>query len=125
HPIVITPKIVDAYENPINIIITGTTPPKIGTTIVNVDNTITYTPKTDTTGTDEFDYTAVITHPDNTETTQTGQVKITVTDKNPSQESIEMGELKAFPGAEGFGMNATGGRGGKIVEVTTTKFSGP
>lgn len=32
--------------------------------------------------------------------------------------------LKAFPTAEGFGKNATGGRGGKVVIVTNTDDSG-
>jgi len=28
------------------------------------------------------------------------------------------GQLPAFPEAEGFGRNATGGRGGRVIEVT-------
>lgn len=33
--------------------------------------------------------------------------------------------LPAFPGAEGFGAGATGGRGGQVIYVTTTAASGP
>lgn len=34
-------------------------------------------------------------------------------------------QTPAFPGAEGFGASATGGRGGRVIVVTTTAASGP
>lgn len=37
----------------------------------------------------------------------------------------EDGPVLAFPGAEGFGAQATGGRGGRVIKVTTLAASGP
>ena len=37
----------------------------------------------------------------------------------------ESTEIVAFPGAEGFGAHATGGRGGVVCEVTNLEDSGP
>lgn len=38
---------------------------------------------------------------------------------------ISEAQAPAFPGAEGFGAGATGGRGGRVIVVTTTAASGP
>lgn len=35
------------------------------------------------------------------------------------------GEVRAFPGAEGFGAMVSGGRGGRVVKVTTLEATGP
>lgn len=42
------------------------------------------------------------------------------TGKGPAEE-----EAYAFPGAEGFGRTATGGRGGKVIKVTNLDDTGP
>jgi hypothetical protein len=125
NPIVIAPLSNDNFKEPEKVVITQVTPPTMGSAVVNEDNTITYTPNTDETGTDEFDYSTSVTNPDKTVTEETGSVTVTVTDKTPtSEEPVEMGGLMAFPGAEGFGKNATGGRGGIVVEVTNLNDSG-
>lgn len=38
---------------------------------------------------------------------------------------IEAGQLPAFPGAEGFGAVAKGGRGGRVIKVTNLRADGP
>ncbi|MGH8017864.1 MAG: hypothetical protein ACREIA_06160 [Opitutaceae bacterium] len=46
-----------------------------------------------------------------------------IVSRRPRQ--VPAGFLPAFPGAEGMGAMATGGRGGRVVYVTTTAPDGP
>ncbi|MCA9840278.1 MAG: hypothetical protein KC422_25430 [Trueperaceae bacterium] len=50
---------------------------------------------------------------------KTKDVTVKVQTSNPT------GQLAAFPGAEGFGASATGGRGGKVIYVTNLNADGP
>ncbi|MCM4167349.1 hypothetical protein KCTC52924_02932 [Arenibacter antarcticus] len=133
EPVIIEPLKNDTFKEESEVTITEVSVPSKGTAVINGDNTITYTPNTDNTSEvnpetetpkeDTFTYTTSVTNPDNTVTEETGTVK--VTDKTTtSTEPTDMGELKAFPGAEGFGKNTTGGRGGKVIYVTNLKASG-
>ena len=39
--------------------------------------------------------------------------------------SADGAELPVFPGAEGFGSEAIGGRGGKVIKITNLNSNGP
>lgn len=100
--------------------------PAEGTLTINADNTLTYTPAPDSANkagnngivSDNFTYTLEARKGGNTGK-KTASVVV-----NTQYGDTDMGALKAFPGAEGFGRNATGGRGGIVYRVTNLNNSG-
>lgn len=117
----------DTYSDKNTATVTQITTPAKGTVVINNDNTVTYTPNADATGSDTFTYTAQVENTEKTaSTTNEGTVTITIdgTSTTPPT-NLDLGGLAAFPGAVGFGKNATGGRGGSVIQVTNLNDSGP
>ena len=83
-----------------------------------IDDTVVYTPNAGFSGNDSFDYT--ICDATNPENCDTATVTITI---NPIEDDFAT-QLKAFPSAEGYGKNATGGRGGTVIKVTNLNADG-
>ena len=114
----------DSFESDSQVTIVSTSTPTNGEVTINENNTLTYTPQTTaptpeesiTPEEDTFTYEAEVTTAENEVLRQEATVVVTTS---------EMGALKAFPSAEGFGQHATGGRGGSVIEVTSLNDSGP
>lgn len=78
NSIVITPLGKNGSDNLENLIITSVSTPSIGSTVINEDNTITYTPNNNKIGNDGFEYTARIINFDTITSKEIGSITIKI-----------------------------------------------
>ncbi|MFC4097898.1 Ig-like domain-containing protein [Euzebyella saccharophila] len=131
----------DIINDENNVKIITTTQPENGSVEINSDNTLTYSPNNEVESSQNVSSTADILEAENQSTTEenieedTFTYTVETTDENgqsttkEGKVTIEFNkyhhELKAFPDAQGFGKFASGGRGGRIIEVTNLNNNGP
>ncbi|WP_419211087.1 Ig-like domain-containing protein [Maribacter sp. X9] len=115
----------DNFGSNTKVSIVETSTPDNGTVTINGDNTLTYVPNQEATGTsqettteeDTFTYTTeVVDTTTETTTKEEATVTVTVSDDGP---------VKAFPTAFGGGSEATGGRGKVLAIINTLDRNAP
>ncbi len=88
--ITIEPLSNDTFNESTNLAITEISLASKGIAILNSDNTITYTPSEDISGTDEISYKTTVTYTDNTTTTETGTITVTIlSNEYPTGDNIK------------------------------------
>lgn len=125
------PIVLDIFANDVDVLEEATlsfTDPTNGQLVINdnetpnlvTDDIIEYIPNPGYFGDDFLNYTVCNLAGD---ACFTADINITINAK-PIEDDIAT-ELKAFPKAYGAGANATGGRGGRVIHVTTLNWDGP
>lgn len=103
NAVIIAPLGSDNSDTIENIIITDVSTPSIGTTVINEDNTITYTPNNDKIGDDRFEYTARIINSDSITSKEIGNITVKIAE---SKDVYPTGDNIYYVTTKGKGTNS-------------------